>query len=503
LSVSPTESQRTIIVTALHLSGQTLFTEAELLAISGFTPEMEVTLAKLHAMVAAITTHYQRHGYFTTRAYLPAQEIVDGVVAITVVEGRYGAITVNNTSVLADAVMVPLVNGLNSGDVIAALPLERRLLLLAELPGVRVESLLVPGTAVGTSDLLIDVTPGRRFRGSVDMDNAGNRYTGRYRFGATLEWNEPAGLGDVASLRGVTSGAGYSYFRAGYRLQAGSATVGGSYSTVAYQLGEEFAPLHANGTAQTLSSFVSYPLLRSRRSTLVVALGYDSKTFQDRLETTATITDRTAQVVTLSLSGEQRDGWGSGGVTGYHVAWSAGNITIQTPAAYAYDAATVHSNGSYNKVAYRLMRQQQLTDSLELSAAVDGQVAFKNLDASEKMALGGMYGVRAYPEGEAFADQGYVATLELRLLLPQLFVSLPGRVHLVALYDTGTVQRNKHPWTTERNERNLSGAGGGIIWAAPDNFLLQAYYAHKLGDDTVLSGPDAPGQFWFQIVKYF
>ena len=33
------------------------------------------------------------------------------------------------------------------------------------------------------------------------------------------------------------------------------------------------------------------------------------------------------------------------------------------------------------------------------------------------MELGGAYGVRAYPEGEAFGDTGYIATTEARLML--------------------------------------------------------------------------------------
>ena len=56
-----------------------------------------------------------------------------------------------------------------------------------------------------------------------------------------------------------------------------------------------------------------------------------------------------------------------------------------------------------------------------------GQLAFDNLDSSEKMELGGAYGVRAYPEGEAFGDEGYIATAEARLMLDSLTGSLPGR----------------------------------------------------------------------------
>ena len=60
------------------------------------------------------------------------------------------------------------------------------------------------------------------------------------------------------------------------------------------------------------------------------------------------------------------------------------------------------------------MRLQGVTDTLSLYAAFNGQVASKNLDNSEKMGLGGPAGVRAYPTGEAYGDQGYILNLEAR-----------------------------------------------------------------------------------------
>ena len=134
-------------------------------------------------MAAKIADYYHRNGYFVAQAYLPAQDIKDGAVTIAVIEGRYGSVTLRNQSKLSDALANGLLGGLNSGDTIAIAPLENRLLLLSDIPGVNVKSTLAPGAAVGTSDLIVDVTPGRRVTGSVEADNAGNRYTGEYRAG--------------------------------------------------------------------------------------------------------------------------------------------------------------------------------------------------------------------------------------------------------------------------------------------------------------------------------
>jgi hemolysin activation/secretion protein len=119
------------------------------------------------------------------------------------------------------------------------------------------------------------------------------------------------------------------------------------------------------------------------------------------------------------------------------------------------------------------------------------------------MELGGMNAVRAYPEGEAYADEGYLLTIEGRMLLPNFSDRMPGRVQLVAFVDAGSVRTNKNPWTVGDNRRTLSGAGVGAVWSDPGNFMLRAYYARKLGNEKATSAPDKSGRFWIQGVKYF
>ena len=163
------------------------------------------------------------------------------------------------------------------------------------------------------------------------------------------------------------------------------------------------------------------------------------------------------------------------------------------------DADSARFNGSFTKLGLHAMRLQRVTDAVSVYAAVNGQLASKNLDVSEKMELGGMYGVRAYPEGEAYADQGYVLNLEARLEAP----ARSGQLQLIAFADHGAVSINRDPWSAGPNRRTLSAAGVGVNWSREDDFMLKAYYAHKLGNEAATSAPDASGRFWVQAVKYF
>lgn len=500
--VAPADAVR-IAVSSLRVEGATLFPEAELLALTGFRPGSELALVELEAMAARITDHYRRNGYFVAQAYLPAQDIRNGAVTIAVSEGRLGNVQLRNRSNLRNGVAQSALSGLEPGEVLKIGPVENRLLLLSDLPGLDVHSTLVPGTSPGTSDLIVDIDQGRRVTGSVDADNAGNRFTGAWRVGATVNVNEPFGLGDVASLRLLTSGEGLKYARASYQLQAGRAQLGAAYSWLDYRLGKEFESLGAHGTAQIASVYGRYPVIRSRNNNLYLQLAFDAKKFDDFVDSVPAETKRNSRVLMASAFGDHRDGLGGGGVNSYFVTWSTGRLEIETPSALAQDAATARTNGHFNKLSYSAMRLQRAGGPFSVFAGISGQLASKNLDVSEKMELGGMNGVRAYPEGEAYADQGWLFTIEGRVDLPPLPAPIPGRVQLVAFADTGHVTLNRDPWLAGNNHRSLSGAGVGVNWAEPGNFLVRAFYAHKLGSERATSAPDRSGRFWIQLVKYF
>jgi hemolysin activation/secretion protein len=187
----------------------------------------------------------------------------------------------------------------------------------------------------------------------------------------------------------------------------------------------------------------------------------------------------------------------------YALALSGGKLDIQTTELRTLDGITSQSNGNFSKLAFSAARLQSLSPSVSLYASLSGQLASKNLDVSEKMELGGMYAVRAYPEGEAYADQGYVLNLEARWQLPMFYEQQSGSMQLIGFVDAGSVMINRDPWTAESNRRTLSGTGIGLNWTSANNFLLKAYYARKLGSEVAQSAPDKSGRFWIQAVKYF
>ncbi|MBW8302839.1 MAG: ShlB/FhaC/HecB family hemolysin secretion/activation protein [Brevundimonas sp.] len=494
---------RRIRVDALRITGATLFTEAELLAATGFTPGSELTLPELRNAAARITRFYNDHGYVLAQAYLPAQDVVAGTVTIDVLEGRYGAIELRNQSGVSDAVVNGVLGGLDRGDPVAIAPLERRLLLLSDIPGVQVHSTLSPGADVGSSDLTVDLTRAPLISGSLEADNAGNRYTGAYRFGGSVNFANPTGMGDLISLRVLASTEGLAYGRAAWQAPLGEATVGIAYTHMQYDLGREFEVLDAGGTADIFSVFASYPLIRSRTANLYALASFDAKFLSDEIGLVSQVSDKEIRAVTVGLRGDSHDGFGGGGWNAGSLSWTSGDLDIESPLERAADAISARSQGGFNKLQYAVSRLQTVSGPLSVYGSLRGQLATDNLDSSEKMELGGAYAVRAYPEGEAYGDEGYVATVEARLMLDQWTQSLPGQFQFIAFVDGGEVDFAHDPWFPGSNHARRSGGGIGINWFGPDDLIIRASYARRFNDQISTSGPDETGRAWFQIVKLF
>jgi hypothetical protein len=501
---SPLPSGASFPVRHLHVTGETLFVEADLIAAAEFRAGDALTLPEVRAMADKITQYYNQRGFFLAQAYLPAQDITDGTVTITVLEGRYGQVDLRNQAPVADVVLQNVLHGLNPGEPVNAGPLQRRLLILADIPGVAVQSTLSPGAAVGTSDLTVNTTPGKRVDGSVEASNWGNPYTGAYLLGGSINYNEPLGIGDVLGLRvlGSTTG-GLAYARAHYQAQVNDATVGIALTALRYHLGKRFTPLDAQGTEAIVSLYASYPLIRSYDRNLNILVDLDERFFEDDLRATATTVGKRATVLTVELSGDSRDSIGGGGWNTFSVAGVFGNLDIQTVSARRADAAAGRTDGGYAKLVGGVSRLQNVAGPLSLFGSVRGQIASKNLDISEKMELGGATGVRAFPEGEAYGDQGYIATLEARLMLPEPPPGIPGRLQLIAFVDTGFVSANRTPYGGGANDSTRTGVGAGIIWSDPNNFAVTVTYAHPIGGGRATSYPDSSGQLWVKLVKYF
>ncbi len=440
-----------IILNAVKLSGNSVFSEETLRAALGDVTGKTFDLAGLRGLAQRITDVYQAGGYPFARAILPPQDLANGDLRIEVIEGRYGVVQAQgDDSVLAQQATAFL-DGLLPGSVIASAPLERAALLLDDLPGIQTSATMRPGTQVGTGDLIVQVARDQRVRGDIGLDNAGSRYTGKNRVRANVDINSPFLLGDQLTVRALLSEEKLWLGSLGYSLPLGTSGLRGNvgYSHTSYELAKEFASLHANGTAKVASAGLSYPILRSQKANLTLIATYQSKDLHDNRDSTQTYESKSSQSMPLALQFDYRDAFD--GITYGSASWTPGKLKLDAGLTAVDD---YKSNGRFHKVNLDVVRLQSLPAGFNLMAHLSWQQANKNLDSSEKLSLGGASGVRAYPSGEATGDEGGLAQLELRYDA--------GAYTPYAFMDAGRITVNARPVVAGDNRRSLSGGGLGL-----------------------------------------
>ena len=482
----------------IRVIGNTLFDTAALHALVADGEGKKLDLAGLDELAARITDFYHRHGYPLARAIIPAQTVSDGVLTIQVIEARYGKIKLNNRSPVNKLLLDETLSPLHSGQVVQQQDMNHALLLLSDIPGVAINATLKPGAAVGTSDLDVQATSKGRVAGNVFADNYGNRYTGKTRAGATVNFLNPLHHGDVLGATVLASGSGFDYGRLSYDtlLNGRGTRLGGAYSAVHYVLGDTLAALQAHGTAQVASLWAKQPFVRSPNLNLYGQLEYDQKTLRDRVDTSGTRTDRHLDNWVLSFNGDLRDTWLSGGVNTWSLALTSGHVGYDNTIAAAVDSASVKTQGSFSKWNANYARHQALNANNELYLALAGQWSNKNLDSAQKMSVGGPYTVRAYDMGAISGDSGYVGNLELRH-------QLGAQWRTTLFVDTAHVTINRTPWTTGINSATLNGAGIGVNWSGPAQWYAQAYVATRIGSVPTLIANTSTTHAWVVLGKGF
>ena len=488
----------------VHLSGAQGLDAAELDALTAPYLLRQVTLADLESLAQQISEKYRERGYFLAHAVVPVQTVRDGVVEISVIMGRLGKVNINVApdAPITEARVRAFLAPLAPGQPLRGPEYERAMLLLSDQPGLSVRSQLEEGAQSGTTDLTVDVAAARRWTFGADADNLGIKEIGRYRVGGSARWASPFGIGDNLDARlMVSDNANLAFGRVSYEAPIGASGLraGLGVSRINYRIGGDFAALDPYGTANIFDASLSYPLIRSRQQNLFLRLGADTKDLKDRMNgQDGSSAKKRVSGVNLGWTWELRDKLFGGGYWASSGAWYLGRLSIRDAEAKQNDIATLHTQGSFNKLSFQFSRLQHIVDRHLLYLSLGGQWASKNLDAVEKLSLGGTRGVRAYSSGEVLVDEGLIGSVEWRWSLddswtPYLF------------YDAASGRLSKNPLPDmEENRQSLRGAGIGLQWVLAGNFSINTTLAWRAGTRRARTdGGDRNPRLAVQLQKVF
>lgn len=506
----------TVTVTGFTFTGNVTISSEELQGVVAASVGKKFDLAGLDKVADSVSRHYRTKGYTVARAYLPAQQSANGVIQLAIIEGRYGAANIKNTSKINDErLRLTLANNLCDvrdgkdcvGKTVLDAGLERAVLLIKDLPGVTATASLKPGQALGTSDLDLEVKLTKSTAYSLGYDNYGTPATGVNRINAGADLNNLRNDGDQLSLGVATTtttdtktGSATYTMPLGYRGQR----MGVAFSRSQYRLGAGFSATQSVGTSNALSAFTSYPIQRSVNQTLYVRAAGEIRSAVNEVRLVGTSFRSNATVFRLGLNGDHVDSTYGGGYNVYGLTLSHGYTGTNDPA----DATGARSAGNFSKISYSFARQQALNGPATLYGNVNGQIASKNLDGSEQTGLGGPGSARGYG-GEAGGSTGAGATIELRYTSPIEIGSELSNITYAAFVDRGWVRYYESQITAgAQNSRSLSSYGltvtlqsqAKVPTPTSSGYYMRAMYGmHSMrADQQSAITPSSKGKFWLQ-----
>ncbi|TDP40360.1 ShlB/FhaC/HecB family hemolysin secretion/activation protein [Zavarzinia compransoris] len=451
---------------AVDLSGNTALRDEDLAGLYGQYLDREVSLATLYEIAAAVTNRYRAEGYILSQALVPAQRIVDGRVAIVVIEGRIDKVTVEGEDssgrIAALAAEIAGESPLTGGT------LERYLLLIQDIAGLRARAVLAPSATVeGAADLTL-ILSRNPVDGYVSIDNRGSAVIGPYQATVGVNLNNALGGDERIALTVLAAPIDDELYYAQLRLAQPVGSEGTVLALVAARSltnpGATLTPFENEGEATSFEASVEHPFVRSRALSLrgSITLAWRDATSDFFTASNPTrIYDDHLRVLRAGLSLDAIDDLG--GSNSASLTLSQGlNVA---GASEKGDGNLSRGNGDpqFTSLSGRVSRLQPLGEEFAVNASGQFQYAFDPLLASEEIGFGGLNFGSAFTSSALSGDSGIGGRLEFIwfwALTPEAAGDflLQGQSYLFV--DGGAIWQAARP-TGERARDGLGSAGLG------------------------------------------
>lgn len=429
-----------------------------------------ITEGELSELTEKISEFYRANGYHLSRAIVPAQDVASGVLLIKIVEGSITELVIDGEPQGRFGVRALL------SPILAETPsqqqtLERQLLLLNSLPGIRVSdtSLKEIGNTTGAFRLSVYVKSWQMYA-SLGIDNLGSSSVGPWQSYATGAFNSYIVAGDALTINGSTIANDPSqlgFGRIGYEAPVGvnGVRLGGSAFYSEVRPGDwrrDYGNLTRTQSAELHASAVP---IQTQRQTLTVTLGSQ---FTEVSEGDAFGPLYRDHLRTLYFTGDYRLKDEYGGANYLTLTLRKGLDVFG--ASKAGDEMLSRYGGSAQAATLNLQytRYQSLANDWSVKIAGAGQFASTQLLTSQQFYLGGSSFGRGYGNAEISGDNAMAGSFELRFDGTLNAGPLRG-YQIYGFAETGVVWNVGYQYT---DGLSLASAGGGIRLFLAEN--LQA-----------------------------
>ena len=506
-------------VTGFRVEGAKLLSPQALQdALAGFAGR-DLSLTQLQEAAWVLVQTYRSAGWLA-HAYVPPQEVDQGLITLRVVEATLGQVLLEfppganlpreRIQAMADALLVPG-QPINLGQV------DRLPMLLDDVPGVRASVSFAQGQAIDSTDVLVYLGQEKAVDGTVVLDNFGAVSTGTARISVNLSLNNPGGWGDALQVQTVNT-EGSRYGRLAYSGPVGVQgwRLGAHASDMRYALVGDFAALQASGSAQAWGADLSVPLVRQPAHNLSWRLSTDLKRFDNVALATgqssepSTSSSYRLDVLRSGLTGNWFDQSLTAAQNTASVQASWGQVDLANSPNAERDRSGARTDGGFRKINASYNREQSINGQTSWYLNAGAQWANRNLDSSEMLYLGGASGVRAYPSNEGGGAAGYTLTGGFRHRIDHALT-------LNSFADWGRIQVYQDNQTASGEElssvntQNLQGVGLSLSWRDTQGRELSATWSRRTENNPAArtpSGADGDGtltlnRFWLSATLNF
>ena len=246
--------------------------------------ERGMTYSDIEQIALEITRFYRERGLLLARAFIPPQEVRQGVVELDIVSGKLGKVLVSgNTKYQTEQLQEAFDDQV--GGLVDNARIEESIYLLNDYPGLNVYGYFEKGENPGESNLNLQVRSEKTWDLAIRADNHGSELTGEHRAYAVGNWYNPSGIGDqltVGALKSLNP-ANTDLFQLTYSLPVFSADTRlelyaeQNRFDVSSKTDDAINSLKINGANDTYSATLMHQLKRSRAANLAAGLKYSDK----------------------------------------------------------------------------------------------------------------------------------------------------------------------------------------------------------------------------------
>jgi hemolysin activation/secretion protein len=446
----------------------------------------ELDLARMNQITDEITASYRAEGYLIAYAFIPEQEIKEGVLEIGVIEGKTAEITVTGNKSYSSDFIKNHLQVIQKDPSLRENTLERALLILNEYPSLDVKVSLQAGKAFGETDITAQVKDRLPVSGNLTYDNFGSSITSKYRLNAEFNIGNLLTSGDLLMLRGLTgldridfNDLFYGKAEYLFPLNYIGTKAGIYYTNSIYEAGSEYEILNIQGKTDIAGIYITHPIIKTITGGLDIKVGFDYKNISQYMLDDLMSKDK-IRVINLGLAGNFTDRFYGRNI--FNITYYQG-----IPGLFGGNSADdsnvsrMNANIDFNKLYVDLMRVQNLPGYNYLLLKASGQLSEDNLLGAEQFSLGGIGSVRGCEVTSKSGDTGYVLSAELYLAPPypetKIFNEKLGDMFKFVLFaDHGGVFKNDVQPGEDKHDY-LTSIGAGIRMYAGKYFSARLDYA--------------------------